>query len=39
VKLRRVPSWQDYDLEWNSDTDRSLDIVANTVVKFNRDEN
>jgi hypothetical protein len=39
VKLKRVPSWRDHDLEWDSDTDRSLDIVANTVVKFNRDEN
>jgi hypothetical protein len=39
VKLKRVPTWRDHDLDWDSDTDRSLDIVANTVVKFNRDEN
>jgi len=39
VKLKRVPSWQDFDLDWQSQTDRSLDTVANTVVKFHRDEN
>jgi hypothetical protein len=39
VKLKRLPTWQDYDLEWDADSDRSLDTVANTVVKFNRDEN
>lgn len=39
VKLKRVPSWQDFDLDWQTQTDRSLDTVANTVVKFHRDEN
>jgi len=39
VKLKRVPSWQDFDLDWQRQTDRSLDTVANTVVKFHRDEN
>lgn len=39
VKLQRVPSWQDFDLEWDSDCERSLDKVTNTVVKFHRDEN
>jgi hypothetical protein len=39
VKLKRLPSWQDVDLEWNSNKVTSLDNGANTVVKFNRDEN
>lgn len=39
VKLKRMPSWQDFDLDWQTQTDQLLDTVANTVVKFHRDEN
>ena len=39
VRLQRTPTWKDFDLEWQSSTERSLDTVTTSVVKFQRDEN
>lgn len=39
VKIQRTPTWEDFDLDWESADPKQVDNYENTVVKFHRDEN